>query len=196
MLQVWVCQPQWAYTAENVDFVSGDFTVNGCRVHTDYKDVFNILNTTAAIAACTELGLPLEGCCQAASSFVALKQRYDEFQVGGRRAVMILSKNQNPVSFDQSITHVLEREGEKTVVVLSITSITPATKIPPGFYDIGFERLLGKVDAIVGTGPRAYDLAVRLKLAGFPPEQIRIERDLSQLKAVVDRTRGDICIFN
>ena len=102
-------------------------------VHTDYKDVFNILNTTAAIAACTELGLPLEGCCQAASSFVALKQRYDEFQVGGRRAVMILSKNQNPVSFDQSITHVLEREGEKTVVVLSITSITPATKIPPGF---------------------------------------------------------------
>ena len=51
------------------------------------------------------------------------------------------------------------------------------------------------MDAIVGTGPRAYDLAVRLKLAGFPPEQIRIERDLSQLKAVVDRTRGDICIL-
>ena len=51
-------------------------------------------------------------------------------------------------------------------------------------YDIGFERLLGKVDAIVGTGPRAYDLAVRLKLAGFPSEKVRIERDLSQLKPV------------
>ena len=187
--------PQWAYAAENVDFVSGDFTVNGCRVHTDYKDVFNILNTTAAIAACTELGLPLEGCCQAASSFVALKQRYDEFQVGGRRAVMILSKNQNPVSFDQSITHVLEREGEKTVVVFINNINHTGHKDTTWPYDICIELLLGKVDEIVGTGPRAYDLAVRLKLAGFPPEQIRIERDLSQLKAVVDRTRGDICIL-
>ena len=68
-------------------------------------------------------------------------------------------------------------------------------EIMKALYDIGFERLLGKVDAVVGTGPRAYDLAVRLKLAGFPPEQIRIERDLSQLKAVVDKTRGDICIL-
>ena len=187
--------PQWSYTADNVDFSSGDFTINGCRVHTDYKDLFNILNTTAAVAACTELGLPLENCCQAVSTFVALKQRYDEFQVGSRRAVMILSKNQNPVSFDQSITHVLERDGEKTVVVFINNINHTGHRDTTWLYDIGFERLLGKVDAVVGTGPRAYDLAVRLKLAGFPPEQIRIERDLSQLKAVVDKTRGDICIL-
>ncbi|MGN0624807.1 MAG: MurT ligase domain-containing protein [Oscillospiraceae bacterium] len=187
--------PEWAYTADQVDFATGDFTINGCRVHTDYKDLFNILNTTAAVAACTELGLPLEACCEAISTFVALKQRYDEFRVGDRKAVMILSKNQNPVSFDQSITHVLEREGEKTVVVFINNINHTGHKDTTWLYDIGFERLLGKVDAIVGTGPRAYDLAVRLKLAGFPSEKVRIERDLSQLKPVIDKTRGDICIL-
>ena len=187
--------PQWTYTAADVDFASGDFTVNGCPVHTDYKDLFNILNTTAAIAACTELGLPLKDCCEAASTFVVLKQRYDEFSVDGRRAIMILSKNQNPVSFDQSITHVLEREGEKTVVVFVGNINHTGHRDTTWLYDIAFERLLGKVDAIVGTGPRAYDLAVRLKLAGFPTEQVRIERDLSHLKPVIDKTRGDICIL-
>ncbi len=187
--------PHWTYTAGNADLAAGDFTVNGCPVHTDYKDLFNILNTTAAIAACTELGLPLKDCCEAASTFVALKQRYDEFSVGNRRAVMILSKNQNPVSFDQSITHVLEREGEKTVVVFINNINHTGHRDTTWLYDIAFERLLGKVDSIVGTGPRAYDLAVRLKLAGFPTEQVRIERDLSQLKPVIDKTRGDICIL-
>ena len=104
-------------------------------------------------------------------------------------------KNQNPVSFDQSITHVLEREGEKTVVVFINNINHTGHKDTTWLYDIGFERLLGKVDAIVGTGPRAYDLAVRLKLAGFPSEKVRIERDLSQLKPVIDKTRGDICIL-
>lgn len=32
--------PQWSYASDNVDFSSGDFTINGCRVHTDYKDQF------------------------------------------------------------------------------------------------------------------------------------------------------------
>lgn len=187
--------PAWTYTADGLDPDTGDFLVNGCPVHTDYKDLFNVLNITAAIAACTELGLPLDGCCQAASTFVPLKQRYDEFRVGDRKAIMILSKNQNPVSFDQSISHVLEREGEKTVVVFINNINHTGHRDTTWLYDIGFERLLGKVDAIVGTGPRAYDLAVRLKLAGFPAEQIRIERDLSQLKSVVSKTRGDICIL-
>lgn len=187
--------PEVKYDAHEIDLSTGDFSVNGCEVHTDYKDLFNILNTTAAIAACCELGLPLEKCCEAASSFVVLKQRYDEFKVGDRKAVMILSKNQNPVSFDQSISHVLEREGEKTVVVFVNNINHTGHRDTTWLYDIAFERLVGKVDAIVGTGPRAYDLAVRLQLAGFTPDKIRIERNLSQLKPVINKTKGDICIL-
>lgn len=187
--------PDQKYAAANVDFETGNFTVGGFSVHTDYKDVFNILNCTAAIAACAELGMPLQDCCEAASSFRVLKARYDEFDLGDRRAVMILSKNQNPVSFDQSISHVLERDGEKTVVIYVGNINHTFHRDTTWLYDIGFERLVGKVNAVVCTGPRAFDLAVRLKLAGFAPEQIFTERGLGQLKTAVAKTTGEICIL-
>jgi len=95
-----------------------------------------------------------------------MKQRYDEFKVGDRTAIMILSKNQNPVSFDQSISYVLELPGEKTVVALVNNINHTGHRDTTWLYDISFERLLGKVHSVVCTGPRAYDLAVRLKLAG------------------------------
>ena len=58
-------------------------------------------------------------------------------------------------------SHVLEREGEKTVVVFVNNINHTGHRDTTWLYDIAFERLVGKVDAIVGTGPRAYDLAVR-----------------------------------
>lgn len=187
--------PAPKYAATGADLATGDFLVNGQPVHTDYKDLFNILNTTAAIATCAELGMPLAACCEAASSFQVLKQRYDEFMVGDRRGVMILSKNQNPVSFDQSISHVLERDGEKTVVIYVGNINHTGHRDTTWLYDIGFERLVGKVDAVVGTGPRAFDLAVRLKLAGFAPGQIRTERNLPGLPTAIGKTKGEICIL-
>lgn len=187
--------PEAAYLAENVDFSTGDFTVNGTPVHAEYHPPFNILNTTAAIAACCELGLPLEQVCASASKFRVMKQRYDEFEVGGRTAIMILSKNQNPVSFDQSISYVLELPGEKTVVAFVNNINHTGHRDTTWLYDIGFERLLGKVDSIVCTGPRAWDLAVRLRLAGFPDEAVRVECDVQRIKPAVQATRGSICIL-
>lgn len=187
--------PEMKYQAAQVDFVTGDFTVNGFPVHTEYKTPFNILNTTAAVAACAELGLDFSRCCEAVSRFVVMKQRYDEFKVGDRTAVMILSKNQNPVSFDQSISYVLELPGEKTVVAYVNNINHTGHRDTTWLYDIGFERLCGKVDSVVCTGPRAWDLAVRLRLAGFPDSAVRVERELAALKPVVDGTRGTICIL-
>lgn len=189
------CTPEMKYRAEQVDFASGDFLVNGIPAHTEYKSPFNVLNTTAAVAACAELGLELSRCCEAVSRFVVMKQRYDEFKIGDRTAVMILSKNQNPVSFDQSISYVLGLPGEKTVVAFVNNINHTNHRDTTWLYDISFERLCGKVDSVVCTGPRAWDLAVRLRLAGFPDSAVRVEPALSSLKPVVDGTRGTICIL-
>ncbi len=187
--------PQTKYLAENVDFESGHFTVNGTDVYADYRPAFNILNMTAAVAACCELGLPLDRVCAAISDFRVMKQRYEEFRIGSRRAVMILSKNQNPVSFDQSISSVLEMPGEKTVVALINNINHTGHHDTTWLYDIAFERLLGKVNSVICTGPRAYDLAVRLQLAGFPAEAVLVQPELAKLKPAVDATKGTLCIL-
>lgn len=187
--------PKTAYQITDVDLDQGDMLFNGSRVHTEYRSVFNIFNMAGALSACCELGIKAVDACTALSRFRLMKERYDEMMVGSRRAVMILSKNQNPVSFDQSISHVLDLKGDKTVVVYVGNINHTNNRDTTWLYDISFERLQKEVSSVVCTGPRAYDLAVRLSLGGFTPEQIQVERDLGKLRPVMEQTTGTICIL-
>ena len=62
-------------------------------------------------------------------------------------------------------------------------------------YDIAFERLVGKVESVVCCGERAYDAAVRMKLAGFDDEQILVEPNILSTKKIIDATTGTLCIL-
>lgn len=194
--------PEWTYRADGVNFETGDFFINGIPARSDYRAAFHFLNMTAAAAACCELGLPLEQCVKGVSSFQVSRQRYDEFTVpaadgSDRKALMILSKNQNPVSFDQSIAYLLDLKEEKTVIVYVNNINHTNNKDTTWLYDISFERLAEdpSVTHMVCAGPRAWDLAVRLKLAGFDGSRVLVQTDLKKLKPDVAGTSGSICIL-
>lgn len=48
--------PEPDYLADQVDFESGDFTVNGLPAHVNYPTPFHFMNTTAAVAVCCTAG--------------------------------------------------------------------------------------------------------------------------------------------
>ncbi|MBC8571059.1 MurT ligase domain-containing protein [Zongyangia hominis] len=187
--------PQMKYVSRIENLSEGAFVIDDHPVKTGYNSLFNILNMTACVAVCCEAGIPEEEACKAVSSFQVSKERYDEFQVGERKAVMILSKNQNPVSFDQSISQVLSMEGEKTVVIYVNNINHTGHRDTTWLYDIAFERLKGKIENLVCTGPRAYDLAVRLNMADFDMQKVKVQPFRSRLKATVDETKGTICVL-
>ena len=62
-------------------------------------------------------------------------------------------------------------------------------------YDVAFERLVGQVDWVVCSGSRAYDLAVRLELAGFDRDHMIIEDDNSKLREAMKRSEGTIWVL-
>ena len=187
--------PESKYVFDNVDVENGNFKFNDFTIHTDYKSVFNIFNIAGAVSACCELGIKPVDAAAAASKFKLMKERYDEMEIGGRKALMILSKNQNPVSFDQSISHVLDIKGDKTVVIYVGNINHTHNRDTTWLYDISFERMREDVSSVVCIGPRAYDLAVRLSLAGFTNEQIEVERDINKIRPVIAKTKGAICIM-
>lgn len=188
--------PSFAYTADQLNAESGQFEINHQPLSTSYKALFNILNTTAAVAISAEAGIPLADACATISKFTIMKQRYEEFEFDGRKALMILSKNQNPVSFDQSISYVLDLKDEKKDVIIVVNNINHTfEKDTTWLYDISFERLANHVEHVICCGERAYDLAVRMKLAGFREEQILIEPKVSDSKSCVDQTSGTLCIL-
>lgn len=76
---------------------------------------------------------------------------------------IFLSKN--PISFNESLSTVKSLGGKNIVIALN-------DKIPDGLdvswiWDIDFENILTKDINIMVTGERMYDMAVRLKYAGF-----------------------------
>ena len=184
------------YLAEAVDFKTGSFLINGEPAITSYKSAFNFLNVTAAVALCCEAGVPLSSAVEAVNSFKVSKQRFDEFDIGDRKAVMILSKNQNPVSFDQSISYVVDSEDEEKTVIVYVNNINHThNKDTTWLYDISFGRFDGRIDSLICTGPRAYDLAVRLKIDGFNMKKVYTEPNLENLKSVVSNTKGTVYVL-
>ena len=186
--------PEPDYLADQVDFESGDFTVNGLPAHVNYPTPFHFMNTTAAVAVCCTAGLPLDKALAAAGTFEVSRERYDEFNVDGRKAVLMLTK-QNPVSLDQNIAYVLTKESPKTVALYVNNVIYTDDKDISWLYDVAFERLVGQVDWVVCSGSRAYDLAVRLELAGFDRDHMIIEDDNSKLREAMKRSEGTIWVL-
>ena len=182
------------YLAEQVDFDTGSFTINQLPVRVTYPTPFHFMNTTAAAAVCCTAGLALPDVLAAAESFTVSKERFDEFHVDGRKAVLMLTK-QNPVSLDQNISFVLTQPSPKTVALYVNNVIYTDDKDISWLYDVSFERLVNQADCVVCSGGRAYDLAVRLKLAGFPQDKLIIEADNSKLRQAMLRSTGTIYIL-
>ena len=182
------------FLAHDVDFETGEFKINDVKAKTDYKVPFHISNMTAACAVAVSCGVTLEDAAEALKSFRISKERFEKFDVDGRSAELMLTK-QNPVSLDQSISYFLRQKGPKTAILYVNNVIYLENKDISWLYDVAFERMVGEADYIVCSGSRCYDTAVRLKLAGYDEERLVIEPELSNLKESVKKTRGDIYIL-
>ena len=188
--------PEARYIASELNPNTGDFDINGQKTHTDYICLSNLLNCTSAVAACCTAGLSLQQALEGLSGVRVNQNRYDTFTVLDRPALMILSKNQNPVSYDQSIDFVAQKEGEKTVVCYVNNINHTNHKDTTWLYDVSFERLNTPEITVVCTGPRAYDLAVRLELGGFDPGRVLLEPEVTALRPLVEqKTKGAICVL-
>lgn len=187
--------PKTSYAATDVSLEEGRFKICGREVCTGYKNLFFVLNAAGAAALCCEAGVPLDDVIRGLNSFVVPKDRFQTFTANGRTGKMLLSKNQNPVSFDQSIAYVLEQPGDKTLIIYVNNINHTHNRDTTWLYDVSFERLRGKVDSIICTGPRSFDLAVRLELAGIEGERLRIVPDTGKLNAVMPSTKGDIYVL-
>ncbi len=188
--------PEFSYFANQVSLQDGTFMVNGIDCKTSYVAPFNILNITGAIAVMVETGLPIDEVCESISAFTIMKQRYEEFNINGRKAIMILSKNQNPVSFDQSISYVLDLKDKKKSVIIVVNNINHThQKDTTWLYDIAFERLVGHVESVICCGQRAFDMAVRMKLAGMDENQVLISESVGEVKKLVENNESTLCIL-
>ena len=188
--------PKPDYIGTDLDFANASLKVNGVPVKLTFDATYFMFNTVTAAAVCCEAArLPLEKVLSAAESFdIGVTGRYEEMTVMGRKAQLILTK-QNPASVDQSVQFVAEKQSPVTAIIIADNMFHTNNKDVLFMYDVAYENLQN-TDYIIICGQRRYDLAVRMKLGGMDMSKIQICDRPEDIKACLEKTEGDICIMN
>ncbi len=144
--------------------------------------LYNVYNGLAALTAALELGVsPLRAAAsiqRAAASF----GRMERIEIDGRDVLLALVKN--PAGFNQVLETILvapRGPGHRFLMALN-DKWADGTDVS-WIWDVDFEILAqpsSNLGAVVTSGTRAYDMALRLKYAGVPETLVEVVPDLGQ----------------
>lgn len=151
-------------------------SLNGLQLETSLPGLYNVYNVLAAAAAGLVLGVAPETVAGAVRGFVGAFGRTEIIELEGKQLRLLLAKN--PVGFNEVIRTLL-LEGEPLRLYIALNDRIADGEDVSWIWDVDFEQLAtpGRCHIAIAGGTRAEDLAVRLKYAGLPAEQLVLERD-------------------
>lgn len=159
------------------------------------KSFYNIYNLLFAYSLAHALGITDQKIAASLGKEGVQSRRLNTFTFEDREGILLLSKNETPISYNQSIRAVSEISGNKTIV-LGFNNISGRynQKDISWLYDINFEGLNAHdVKDIICVGRFASNIALRLKYAGIDEDKIIVEKSMSNIKTTLKQTTGYIC---
>ncbi|MGI6114458.1 MAG: MurT ligase domain-containing protein [Mahellales bacterium] len=182
-------KPQFCVT--EIDFDEGNFVINdGHRIGLSFKSFFNIYNLLTAFTVASLLGVANEDICSSLNNYIIKKERIIEFQIAQKKGMMLVSKHENSISYNQSLMYIVnQREVCTVVIIVDSVSRKYYTSETSWLWDIDFEILKDdNVKGIILAGKYAYDLGVRFEHTGIDKDKISIIPDLDRLMEVIGDT--------
>jgi UDP-N-acetylmuramyl tripeptide synthase len=142
--------------------------------------LYNVYNALGALSTARELGLPIESAARALEGMQAVFGRVETIQVQGRPVSILLIKN--PAGANEVLRTLRLEAGSDEGIDLWIAL---NDRIADGrdvswVWDADFELLAGAVRRVICSGTRAAEMAVRLKYAGVPAEQIEVHEGIEE----------------
>ncbi|MBE3566062.1 MAG: DUF1727 domain-containing protein [Thermogemmatispora sp.] len=133
--------------------------------------LYNVYNALAAIAVAQALGISWEPIVSGIEQFKPAFGRGERVQVAGRTLRLLLAKN--PTGLNE-VLRTLFSEGTPRHMLFVLNDNIADGRDVSWIWDVDFERAQGLTASLTVAGTRAFDLALRLKYAGFAPEEMTI----------------------
>ncbi len=143
-------------------------------IQSSLPGLYNVYNVLASAAAALALGIPLEEIATTVAGFRPAFGRGEQILIDGQRVLLLLAKN--PAGFNEVLRTVTARGGP-IVGVIAINDLIADGRDISWLWDVDFELLAGRCRAVVLTGLRATEMAVRLKYAGLDGAAVEVEPD-------------------
>jgi UDP-N-acetylmuramyl tripeptide synthase len=133
--------------------------------------LYNAYNATAAIAAASELGVPVRTIVNGLAGYRSAFGRIERLTYKNRHLTLALVKN--PVGFNETLRMLtLATEGLTTPTLIAINDLAADGRDVSWLWDVDFEMLADGTASISTTGIRGADMANRLKYAGLPDTRV------------------------
>ena len=177
------------YEATDLDLNEGVFKINGKGFKLNKKVFFAAYYTLAAYAVTSEAGVNKETIDKAINIDTPVSKRMKEYILDGRSIEMLESKNENSLSYLQSLNYIKNQKGKKTVI-MGFENVSRRYKFNDlsWLWDVNFELLDDKdIDKIFCIGRFKYDVATRLFYAGIPDDKIVLVEDLNNIWNLVKK---------
>jgi len=147
-------QPEagWVVDGDTIQLPDGTRVAPQLRL----PGAFNVSNAACALAAAVELGVDVEAALHGMRTVTSPAGRFATATLHGTSVRLLLAKN--PAGWAEALPLALSDP-----VILAIDSVAADGKDVSWLWDVDYEQLQGR--AVIATGPRAQDLAVRLAYA-------------------------------
>ena len=166
------------------------------NVSLSFASAFNVYNLLAAFTLSAVLGYDKQKTTDALNGYILKSGRVVSFDLSGHKGLLLTSKHENSVSYNQSIDYVVRSE-RPSVVLFLVDAISRKyyTSETSWLFDIDFDRLKdSKAEKIILCGKYAYDLAVRFEFTDIPKDIITVEADIpTAVKLAADHPGDSDC---
>ncbi|MBO4493298.1 MAG: DUF1727 domain-containing protein [Ruminococcus sp.] len=173
-------------TAKDIDLEKPVFTADGHTYSPKLNSIYNIYNMTAVAAAAKLYDIDQKITDCVINSYTVKNGRMENFMLGKSKATLNLAKN--PVGANMTLRVMNEMQGEKELLFVLNDNIADGLDVS-WIYDINFS-IFERVTRVVTSGTRAYDIAVRIKTAGYDPAKIVVRPDLDKAVEELASTEG------
>ena len=184
------------YLAHNINILNGYIYINKVKVHLPSNFLYSVYFTTAAFALSKTLKIKDEDIIKVTNDPSFIPKRVNIYNFYGRTWQMLASKNENNLSYKQSLDFIIHEKGKKTVILGFDNSSRRYTENDISWiWDIDFEELNDKrIDKIILVGRFKYDMLVRMEYTGILKSKIilvdNLEKDL--ISILKNKTSGSI----
>lgn len=183
------------YEAKDINLEKQFMTINKSIVRLDKNVFFAAYYTLAAYAVCNVIGLSTELIQMQLNDNPKQSKRLKVEHLGKRKLEMLESKNENALSYLQSINYINQDPKTKTVI-LGFDNVSRRYEYNDlsWLYDVDFELLNNNtIDKIFCIGRFRYDVYARLIHANINKDKIILVDDLNNLLPLVQKkSKGNI----
>lgn len=170
-------------------------TIKNSKIKLINDALYNVYNNLACYTVSIIDGLDENKVTNSLNNLSLKVKRLTEFKLNNVEGTILLSKNETPLSYNQSLEYIKTKKENKTVAI-GFTRISGRYDLKDisWLYDINFELLNDdSIKRIILIGPFAYDLAVRLKQAGIDTKKFKYCFDYqNSFDYLLENTKGHL----